>query len=183
MYDQYTGALELKSMQKTGFFSGYASCYNWDTHQDRVAPGAFAKSLYALSEKGKVPKLLWQHDPKIPIGKWITVCEDSKGLYVEGQLFLSLKKAQDAYVLMKEGVVDSLSIGFETVRAKKMAEGGRLLQEIKLHEISLVTFPANESARINVVKQLRWDREKFIKKIDEVRHLLREDGNDLSCLG
>ena len=155
------GLLTLKSTTEEGWFCGYASVYDTvDLHKDRVEKGAFQEAL----ESGKAaPKMLWQHDAAQPIGRWNVVEERTDGLYVEGQLFLELARAKEAFILMKEGVVDALSIGFQIVKSRRGKEG-RILEKVQLYEISLVTFPANLEARILQVK----DKE----RIDEEVRLL-----------
>lgn len=142
----------LKNLQDTGTFSGYASIYNiHDTQQDIVKPGAFDRTLKDHTAQGRWPKMLWQHDPAQPIGLWTNMRSDAQGLLVEGRLFLNLQKGHEAYTLLKEGVVDGLSIGYATARSHRQGKH-RILEDVTLYEISLVTFPANESARILHVK-------------------------------
>ena len=85
--------------------------------------------------------MLWQHDPARPIGVWDEVREDARGLYVKGRLLLEVQAAREAHVLLQAGAIDGLSIGYRTLRAEKAASGQRLLHEIELWEVSLVTFP------------------------------------------
>jgi hypothetical protein len=153
---------EVKTMTEEGLFSGYASIYDLlDTQNDRVQRGAFQKSLKTQN----TPKMLWQHDPLHPIGKWEKIEEDSRGLYVEGRLFLTIQKAQEAYTLLKENVLEGLSIGYSVLQASRQ-KGHRLLEEVRLFEISLVTFPANPGARVLMVKR-EDDYEAEIQKILE----------------
>lgn len=143
----------LKNIQDTGIFKGYASVYNiGDSHKDIVKPGAFDRALKESTAQGRWPKMLWQHDPAQPIGVWTHMQSDAQGLLVEGRLFLNLQKGHEAYTLLKEGVVDGLSIGYEPAKAHRQGKH-RILEDITLHEISLVTFPSNESARILHVKK------------------------------
>lgn len=147
---QFDKKFNIKSTTEEGWFAGYASVYDClDLHKDIVAKGAFSETLAA---KETWPKMLWQHDPAYPIGRWECVEEREEGLYVEGRLFLELTKAQEAFVLLKEGVINALSIGFQIEKSRRLAEG-RLLEKVRLHEISLVTFPANPEARILDVKK------------------------------
>ena len=92
-------------------------------------------------------KLLWQHDPTRPIGVWDEVREDDRGLFVRGRLLLDVQAAREAHVLLQAGAIDGLSIGFRTVRSEKLPSGRRLLHEIELWEVSLVTFPMLPEAR------------------------------------
>lgn len=149
-----TNTLCLNPSQKKGVITGYASFFDlMDRHQDRVAKGAFAKTLRAWRILGKTPKMLWQHDPRLPIGVWTHLYEDGRGLYVEGRLALGVKQADEAYLLLKEGVIDGLSIGFRTLNATQdKSSKARLLLDIDLIEISLVTFGANARATVHQVK-------------------------------
>src|SRR5690606_26706719 len=120
-----------------------------------IAPGAFWKTLESWHTQRRCPKMLWQHDARQPIGVWTSLREDHQGLYVQGRLALGAYRADEAYVLLKQGVLDSLSIGF---RPKKVLHdkrtGKRTILEVDLIEISLVTFAANQKARIQCIKTL-----------------------------
>ena len=143
----------MKHLQDTGIFMGYASIYNvGDSQQDIVKPGAFDRTLQEHLQQKRWPKMLWQHDPVQPIGLWTSMRSDSHGLWVEGRLFLDLPRGQEAYTLLKEGVVDGLSIGYGTAKSHRQGKH-RILEDLTLYEISLVTFPANASARILHVKK------------------------------
>lgn len=146
--------LRLNSSQQKGIISGYASFFDvTDHYQDRVAKGAFKKTLRAWRLLGKMPKMLWQHDPKYPLGVWTSLWENERGLYVEGRLILGVQQADEAYLLLKEGVLDSLSIGFRPLKAlRDKASNSRILLDIDLIEISLVTFGANARATVHQVK-------------------------------
>lgn len=148
-------AFTIKSHQPDGFFCGYASVFLiLDHHQEVIAPRAFKASLQRWTSKGKLPKMLWQHDAKKPVGIWHEIYEDEHGLFVKGQLLLDLEAGREAYALLKAGVIDSLSIGFRPVKAKRDGKSqGRLLEEVDLMEISLVTFGANPEAKITAVKK------------------------------
>lgn len=128
--------------------SGYASLFGMaDAGGDVVAPGAYARSLKRLAEaRGRV-RMLWQHDPREPIGLWELVREDARGLWVEGRLLLDVERGREAAALLGAGAIDGLSIGYRPVRAAKDAGGRRVLQEVDLWEVSLVTFPMLASAR------------------------------------
>ena len=92
--------------------------------------------------------MLWQHDPAQPIGIWDEVREDGRGLYVKGRLLDSVEKGREAAALIEAGAIDGLSIGYRTVKATKNTKGQRLLTELELWEVSLVTFPMLPSARV-----------------------------------
>ncbi len=131
-----------------GTFEGYAALFGVaDLGRDILMRGAFAGSL-SRRGAGSV-KLLYQHDPAQPIGKWLEIAEDSRGLRVRGQLLPELEQAREVLTLMRAGVIDGLSIGFRTIRGKRDAASGvRRLHEVDLWEISVVTFPMQEGARI-----------------------------------
>ncbi len=125
--------------------SGYASLFGKaDQGGDTVEQGAYEASL----AKGRSIKMLWQHDPAQPIGIWDEVREDAKGLWVKGRLLTDVAKGREAASLIGAGAIDGLSIGYRTVKARKDDKGGRLLSELELWEVSLVTFPMLPDARV-----------------------------------
>ena len=135
-----------------GGISGYASVFNvTDGQRDQVACGAFTKTLRAWRQMGRAPRMLWQHSSKDPIGVWDVLREDDRGLYVEGHLVLSIQQGFEAYELIRKGALEGLSIGFRVVSAAvDSTRKIRILKDIDLLEISLVTFPSNLLARISI---------------------------------
>jgi HK97 family phage prohead protease len=135
-----------------GVFEGYASLFGVaDLGKDVVAPGAFNASLARRGVRGV--RMLWQHDPAEPIGRWLAIAEDSRGLFVRGRLNLAVARAREIHALMKEGAIDGLSIGFRAERARHDRTSGlRRLERLDLWEISLVTFPMLPGARVEAVK-------------------------------
>ena len=128
---------------------GYASLFGAeDQGGDIVQPGAYGASLKALSGAGRKVKMLWQHDPREPIGVWDEIREDAKGLYVKGRLLDSVAKGREAAALIAAGAIDGLSIGYRTIKANKDKMGHRLLAELELWEVSVVTFPMLPQARL-----------------------------------
>ncbi|MEO1138584.1 MAG: HK97 family phage prohead protease [Pseudomonadota bacterium] len=128
---------------------GYASLFgDEDRGGDIVEKGAYAASLKKLAEDGRQVKMLWQHDPAQPIGVWDEVREDDKGLFVKGRLLDSVERAREAAALIAANAIDGLSIGYRTLKAVKNDKGCRLLKELELWEVSLVTFPMLPSARV-----------------------------------
>lgn len=140
-------SLEVKADGEAGEFTGYGSVFgNVDSYGDRIEAGAFAGSLAT-----RMPKLVWQHDLYQPIGKWTEAKEDGHGLFLRGKLTLGVEKAREAYELMKDGALDGLSIGYRTKTATN--DGNvRVLKEIDLWEVSLVTIGANPDALVTGVK-------------------------------
>lgn len=137
----------------TRTFEGYGSVFNvLDSYADIVAPGAFARSLSEAKAAGRMPALLWQHDAGAPVGIFESMHEDKVGLYVKGRLS-DTQLGREAYTLLKDGALSGLSIGFTTRKSTVDNETGiRTLTDVQLWETSLVTFPANDSARVTGVK-------------------------------
>ena len=132
---------------------GYAAIFGQaDLTGDRIFPGAFRPELIPTAE-GAI-KMLYQHKAERPIGRWMDIREDSRGLLVRGQIFLDTDDGERAYRLVRGGALDGLSIGFKTRRAKSTRQGGRMLMAIDLWEVSIVTFPMAPAARITRVAEV-----------------------------
>jgi uncharacterized protein len=146
--------LAIKALAADGLFSGYASVFGDVDHQNEiVAPAAFRRTLAAWRVKGQMPAMLWMHDPAQPIGVWLTLSEDKNGLLVQGRLALRTQKGMEAYELLKMGALTGLSIGYRVISSRIDGKRkARVLTDLDLFEISLVTFPANEAARVSEVK-------------------------------
>ena len=130
-------------------FEGYASLFGVpDGAGDVVARGAFAASL--RKRPPAEVRMLYQHFAHEPLGVWETIREDSRGLYVKGRLVLDVVRAREVRDLIREGALNGLSIGFRTLRATREA-GHRVLNEIELWEISVVTFPLLAGSRVTAV--------------------------------
>jgi uncharacterized protein len=140
-------------VENEGVFEGYASLFGVpDLGKDIVLPGAFKETLNIRGAQGV--KLLWQHNPSEPIGRWLSLTEDRRGLHVRGKLNLSVARARDIYALMKDGAVDGLSIGYRSQKTRLEPRSGyRRLEQVDLWEISLVTFPMLPQARVLNVKR------------------------------
>jgi uncharacterized protein len=153
-----TGSLCTKLLPDSGValagegrFEGYASLFEVpDLGRDVVVAGAFRESL---ARRGAANvRLLWQHDVAEPIGRWLSIREDQRGLKVEGELNLAVARAREVLALLRQGAVDGLSIGYRVERAAPRRGGLRRLERIDLVEISIVTFPMLPTARISAVK-------------------------------
>lgn len=138
-------------------FEGYAAAFgNIDRTDDVIHPGAFAKTIV---ERGSKIKLLWQHATDEPIGRPLELREDGRGLFFRG-LISDTARGRDALALLKDRALFEMSIGYEVPLGgsdySKGADGKliRNLREIKLWEVSLVTFPANEGAVVTAVKAM-----------------------------
>lgn len=147
---------EIKVLNEDGSFAGYGSVFgNVDQQNEVVAPGAFSRSLASWKKKKAMPPVLWQHDRDQPVGIYTEMSEDDTGLAVQGNLALKVQRAAEAYELMKMKAVSGLSIGYRVVKEEEDRESGiTTLKEVDLWEVSLVTFPANDKARIRTVKSI-----------------------------
>jgi HK97 family phage prohead protease len=150
--------LEVKASGEDGTIEGYGSIFgNVDSYGEMVMPGAFSASLVESRRKGRSIKMLWQHDPDRPVGVWEDLAEDSKGLFVKGRLLIDESaQAREAYGLIKAGAVDGLSIGYRLLESEQHADKPNVLTltKVDLREVSIVTFAANERARVESVKHI-----------------------------
>lgn len=137
-----------------GVVEGYASLFGAiDQARDMVAPGAFRQSL-RLRGLRRIP-MLFQHDPAEPIGVWLELAEDFRGLRARGRLIPGVQRSREVLALVKAGAIDGLSIGFRTVKARVDPKTRvRKLIELDLWEISIVTFPLLDGARVSAVKHV-----------------------------
>ncbi|MES2905721.1 MAG: HK97 family phage prohead protease [Pseudomonadota bacterium] len=141
------------AISENGLVTGYASLFGIkDRNNDVVLRGAFKKSLSERTANDV--KFLFQHDANEPIGTWLDIYEDDKGLRVIGRLISGVTRAREAFALIRAGALDGLSIGFNTKAARREA-GGRLRQLVTLDlwEISLVTFPMLPGARLTALNE------------------------------
>ncbi|WP_427501369.1 HK97 family phage prohead protease [Methylomonas sp. MED-D] len=141
-----------------GKFSGYASVFNGvDSYGDTILPGAYAETL-----RTTWPKMFVNHDSwDLPVGKWLDIQEDSTGLFVTGEFTPGNSESADTYAALKHGTIDGLSIGYvlKSGDYEDRTDGpdgygsGRIIKNVsRLVEISLVTFPADDAARVSNVK-------------------------------
>jgi len=155
-----------------GVFEGYDSVLGGvNAVNATIIEGAYSKGLKA----DRMPAMFINHDShKIPVGDWLDLKEDEHGLYGKGKIDLNHIHGPMVYSALKRKAVDALSIGFSIPKGGAIFDdnGIRELHQIKLHEISIVNFPADQAARISHVKN-------FIKEIQTYRDaetLLRDSG-------
>lgn len=165
---------EIK-FNKAGHFSGYASTFNnVDSYGDTILPGAYEETLKSYG----LPKMFVQHDKyALPVGKWISAKEDQKGLYVEGEFTPNMQSADNAKAALVHETIDGLSIGFllrkNDYKPSDKFEGGRIISNItKLLEISLVTWPADSFARVDMKSEIEQ-----IETIRDFERFLRDSGH------
>jgi len=127
---------------------GYASLFGLpDQMGDVVRAGAFAASLARRAEP--LPMFV-EHEPRALAGYWTEVREDGRGLWMRGLIRDDLAGAARAKRMLARGV-DGLSIGFITLVDQRGADG-RLLLEIELLEVSIVTHPMQPQARLTFAR-------------------------------
>lgn len=142
----------------TGVFEGYASVFSVvDSDADIILPGAF-KSALAAATPGRPVAMHFNHKRfEIPVGKWLHLEEDSKGLYARGELTPRHSTAEDLKAAMEHGTVPGMSVGFVAEKSgiDPAPDGGRVFRVIKaLREVSLCTTPANEHALVSGMKSI-----------------------------
>ncbi len=145
----------LESIEDGGEFSGYAAVFNnVDNGGDVIEKGAFAKTI--LEDFDRI-KILSQHqDYELPIGKPLELREDDKGLFIRAKIS-DTQKGRDIQTLLKDGVLNELSIGYDAIDFYYDGEAPngeplRHLKELRLWEVSVVTWAMNEFAQIEEVK-------------------------------
>jgi HK97 family phage prohead protease len=164
-------ALQIKAAGEDGTIEGYGSVFgNKDSYNDVIEKGAFAQSIKSHKASQSMPAMLWQHDAAQPIGVWTDISEDENGLHMRGKFAMGTVKGREAYELAKMHALNGLSIGFV---AKGWDYSGevRILTELELWEVSLVTFPANTKARITGVKS-----SDEIVTLKDAERVLRDSG-------
>jgi HK97 family phage prohead protease len=162
-------AFEVKAEGDKGEFTGYGSVFgNVDSYRDVVVKGAFAETI----REGKTIPVLWQHDSREPIGVFVELREDDRGLFVKGNINMETQRGRESFALLKQGAIKGLSIGFITKESIiDDMNNVRKLTDVDLMEISLVTFPANVEAEVVGVKNAG-----DIMSIQDFERFLREAG-------
>jgi HK97 family phage prohead protease len=135
-----------------GVIEGYASLFGeLDQARDMVMPGAFTQTLKQRGLR-KIP-MLFQHDPSEPVGVWLELREDLRGLRARGRLIPDVKRARELLALLQAGAIDGLSIGYRTQRGQIEPKTRiRRLYHVDLWEVSIVTFPLLNGTRVSAVK-------------------------------
>ncbi len=149
--------LSIKEVSEAGQFEGYASTFGGapESYGDIVMPGAFVASLAKHKREGTAPLMLFGHKANdLPIGTWLDLAEDGKGLWVKGQLDLEDDIGARVHRALKKKALRGLSIGYETKESERddKRPGVNLLKEVDLWEVSVVNFPANRRSLVTEVK-------------------------------
>ena len=163
----------IKEVAENGSFSGYGSVFGViDSYQEIVSKGAFTDSLVKHKSNGTMPAMLWQHKSSEPIGVFTSMEEDDVGLKLSGQIAMKTQRGSEAYELMKMKAISGLSIGFIPQDEKfDRKTGVTTLIKVDLWETSLVTFPANDAARVQSVKSIE-----DIENLRDAERFLRDSG-------
>ncbi|CAB5525844.1 phage prohead protease, HK97 family [Pseudomonas putida] len=171
---------ELKAADDAGNFEGYAAVFNnIDLGDDVILPGAFTK--VKTTRAGRL-KLALFHDLTRLVGS-AEFTQDDHGLYIKGRVNLAVSYARDAYELMKEGTLDSMSIGFNTILAAYEERDGRsvrIIKQAELWEASLVPFGMNPDAQVTDVKS---DIRIFEKALRDRMGLSQKEAAAVASLG
>ncbi|MCK8669293.1 HK97 family phage prohead protease [Pseudomonas azerbaijanoccidens] len=171
---------ELKSVDDAGNFEGYAAVFNnVDLGDDVILPGAFTK---VKTTRGGKLKLALYHDLTRLVGS-ADYTQDDHGLLLKGKVNLAVSYARDAYELMKSDILDSMSIGFNTIKADFEDRAGRrvrLIKEAELWEASFVPFGMNPAAQVLTVKS---DIRLFENALRERMGLSQKEAAAVASLG
>lgn len=171
---------EIKAVDEAGNFEGYASVFNnIDLGDDIILPGAFTK--VKTTRTGQL-KLALFHDLTRLIGA-ADYKQDDHGLYLRGRVNLKVSYARDAYELMKDGTLDSMSIGFNTITSAWEEREGRsirVIKEAELWEASVVPFGMNPEAQVISVKS---DIRHFESALRERMGLSQKEAAAVASLG
>lgn len=171
---------ELKAVDDAGNFEGYAAVFNnVDLGNDVILPGAFTR---VKTTRGGKLKLALYHDLTRLVGA-ADYTQDDHGLYLKGRVNLAVSYARDAYELMKAEILDSMSIGFNTIKADFEERAGRrvrIIKEAELWEASFVPFGMNPAAQVLTVKS---DIRLFENALRERMGLSQKEAAAVASLG
>jgi HK97 family phage prohead protease len=140
---------------ETGFFAGLASSWNVDRHGEKIAPGAFQKTLQAFNAGRQRIAVLHMHDAAQPIGTITSATETDAGLDVEGTIVLGAPVADRDHQLLLAGAA-GLSVGFAAKDAdvQRDAQGIKTYRSVDLMEVSVVGVPSNRESIAITVRSL-----------------------------
>ncbi|QHI99357.1 HK97 family phage prohead protease [Xylophilus rhododendri] len=155
--DRIVAPIEIKSADDDGTFTGYAAVFgNIDLGYDVIEPGAFKS---AKTTRDGMLRIAIGHNLTQLAGK-AKFEQDDHGLRVEAKLSLGVSYVRDNYQLMKDGVLDGLSVGFNILRdgadyEERSGKHVRVIKAAELWEFSLVPFGMNPAALVDSVKSIR----------------------------
>ena len=151
---------ETRESEEGLFIEGYFSVFNstyelWPGATESVAPGAFANTL------GGDIRALIDHETRLVLGRnksgTLELREDSHGLWGRVKINPNDQDAVNLYERVKRGDVDQCSFGFDIVKEDtEVRDDGSVhwtIREVKLHEVSVVTFPAYTETSVSARKR------------------------------
>lgn len=165
--------LELKGAAERKIEGLGAVFGNRDLGGDIILPGAFTKTL--REPPNTIRPMLWQHNPDQVAGRWDHFAENDEGLIVKGTL-AETDLGNEMYTLLKMGAIGAMSIGYQTTDYAYDKKGNRLLKEVVLHEVSLVSMPMNPLAKIQYVKSRMSAQGEYVPTTREFEGALRDVG-------
>lgn len=170
--------VQIKLAADDSSFTGYASAFNRvDSYGDTIVKGAYAETL----KVNGLPKMFFNHEAySVPIGKWVDAKEDDYGLLLTGEFTPGNNLGQEVRAALKHGTIDSLSIGYILMKGDfDEVTGGRVIRKVaRLHETSIVTFPADKFAQINLASvKASTDEIEGIKTLRDFEYFLRDAGS------
>lgn len=162
---------------ESGVIEGYGSVFgNVDSYGDIIDSSAFDDTISSIkSGNADSIKMLWQHNPTQPIGVWTDVSKDEFGLRIKGRLTRGVAQAEEALKLLKDKAINGLSIGFIIPKDGQKIDRKRnanIITKAILKEVSIVTFPANQLARLSNVKN-EHDLASYKRQVEQI---LRDGG-------
>lgn len=167
--------LEIKALNAREF-DGHGSIFgNVDLGGDIILPGAFKRTLAQHKKAGDLPQMFWMHQMDRVPGKWLDMKEDDEGLAVKGVL-AETDLGDEMHVLLGMKAVRGLSIGYQTIDMDFDSDGNRLLKEVELWEVSIVSLPMNPMAQIAHAKSRLSADGVYVPTAREFEQFLRRGG-------
>jgi uncharacterized protein len=167
--------LEVKALSDRQFEGHGAIFGNVDLGGDVILPGAFKSSLAAHRKAGSLPAMFWMHKMDQVAGAWTEMKEDSKGLHVRGEL-ADTTLGNEVRTLLKMKAVRGLSIGYRVMDFDFNKDGVRVLKELDVHEVSIVSLAMNPMAKVEAVKARLSDLGEYVPTEREFERTLRDAG-------
>jgi uncharacterized protein len=171
--------LEIKAISEREF-EGYGSTFgNVDHGGDIVMRGSFKRSLAEHRKAGSMPLMFWMHDPAQVPGVWTEMREDDDGLFVRGEL-VDTQLGNETRTLLLKKAVRGLSIGYVPRDVDYDDDGNRLIKEIDLWEVSVVSLAMNPLAQIQSAKARLSGAGEYVPTKREFEKMLRGSGYSLT---
>lgn len=166
-----------KDAQGQRRISGYANKPTVDRTNDVVEVKAFHDTMARFMNN---PIMLLMHNSNQPIGTWDRYELRSDGLWVSGVIATGTKAAEEAWALIEQQVLRSLSIGFRELDggySDNEGDSAYHITKLDLLEVSVVSVPANADAVFTVDKS---GAVQSIKLLGESRRPTKEEAKSLA---